>query len=220
MGQEIKTTLRWDGRIIEVTASLEGASLVFRGGATLTIPFGEMMSVEANGGFLDFKTSRGLMMLELGPKAAIWKDRIKNPNALVDKLGLDATKKVCISGKLDPGLKADIDASGAKVAKTARGKDFDVVFLAAATKKDLEKMPQLKEMIVDDGAIWIVYPKGLSATPPGDDALTERAILTSGRILGMTDSKPANIDDSLVAVRFIIPVAARRKAAKTPAAKK
>ncbi|MBX3226414.1 MAG: hypothetical protein KIT84_44670 [Labilithrix sp.] len=207
MGQEIKTTLRWDGRILEVTALLETDTLVFRGGATLTIPFAEMMSVEANGGFLDIKTSRGLMMLELGPKAEAWREKIKNPRALVEKLGLDATKKVCISGKLDAGLRSEIDASGAKVAKTARGKDFDVIFLAANAKKDLEKMPSLKEMLVDDGGIWIVYPKGQT----GDDALTERAVLTSGRILGLTDNKQAKVDETLTAVRFVIPVAQRKK---------
>lgn len=210
MGSEIKTTLRWDGRIIEVTATLEGDHLRFSGGATMQIPFGEMMSVEAGGGFLDIKTARGLMMLELGAKAEAWREKIKNPRALVDKLGLDATKKVCVSGKLDPGLASEVAASGAKVAKTARGKDFDVIFLAAHAKKDLEKMPALKEMIVDDGAIWIVYPKGTPAAA-GDDALTERAVLTSGRILGMTDNKVAKIDETLTAVRFVIPVAARKR---------
>ena len=85
MGQESKTTLRWDGRIIEVTALLEGTELIFRGGVTMTIPFAEMMSVESNGGFLDFKTSRGLMMLELGNKADAWKEKIKNPKALIEK---------------------------------------------------------------------------------------------------------------------------------------
>lgn len=207
MGQEIKTTLRWDGRIIEVTALLEGEALVFRGGATMTIPFKEMLSVEAGGGFLDVKTSRGLMMLELGAKADAWKEKIKNPKALVEKLGLDATKKACVVGKMDAGLRSEIDASGAKVAKTARGKDFDVLFFVPKNKKELEKMPSLREMIAEDGGIWIVYPKGQT----GDDALTERAVLTSGRILGLTDNKVAKVDEELTAVRFVIPVAQRKR---------
>lgn len=207
MGQEMKTTLRWDGRIIEGTALLETDSLVFRGDASLTVKFAEMMSVEANSGWLELKTQRGLLLLELGPKAEVWREKIKNPKALVEKLGLDGSKKVCVVGKLDAGLKEEVEGSGAKVAKTAKGKDFDVVFLAANAKKDLEKMPSLKEMIVDDGAIWIVYAKGQT----GDDALTERAVLTSGRILQMTDNKQVKIDDVLTAVRFVIPVAQRKK---------
>lgn len=207
MGQEIKTTLRWDGRIIEGTALLETDSLVFRGGASLTIPFAEMMSVEANSGWLELKTQRGLLLLELGSKAEVWKERIKNPKGLLEKLGVDATKKVCIVGKLDADIRADLEGSGAKVAKSARGKGFDVVFLAAATKKDLERLAALKEMIVDDGGIWIVYPKGRT----GEDELTERSVLTAGRTLQLTDNKQLKLSEEITAVRFVIPVAYRKK---------
>jgi len=211
LGQEIKTQLRLDGRIIDVTALLESDTLVFRGGATMTIPFGEMFSVEASSGWLELKTPRGLLLLELGPKAEVWKEKIKNPKGLVEKLGLDATKKVCVVGKLDPDLRAEIDASGAKVAKSARGKGFDVVFIAANAKKDLEKLPPIKETIVDDGAIWIVYPKATAAGVKVDPELTERAVLTAGRTLTMTDNKQVKIDENLTAVRFVIPAAYRKK---------
>ena len=207
MGHEIKTTLRWDGRIIEGTALLEADSLVFRGGASLTVPFAEMMAVDASSGWLELKTQRGLLLLELGPKAEIWREKIKNPRALVEKLGLEAGKKVCVVGKLDPDLRADVDGSGAKVAKSARGKDFDVIFVAASATKDLEKLPALKEMIADDGAIWIVYPKGRT----GEGALTERAVLTAGRTLSLTDNKQVKVSEDLTAVRFVIPVAQRKK---------
>lgn len=211
MGQEIKTQLRLDGRIIDVTALLESDSLVFRGDATMTIPFAEMFAVEASSGWLELKTPRGLMLLELGPKAEVWREKIKNPKALVEKLGLDATKKVCVVGKLDGDLRADIDASGAKVAKSARGKGFAVVFLAANVKKDLEKVPAIKETIVDDGAIWIVYPKATATGVKVDPELTERAVLTAGRTLMMTDNKQVKINEDLTAVRFVIPVAYRKK---------
>jgi hypothetical protein len=207
LGQEIKTTLRWDGRIIEGVALLETDSLVFRGGASLTVKFAEMMSVESNSGWLELKTQRGLLLLELGPKADVWKEKIKNPKALIEKLGIDETKKVCVVGKLDPDLRTDIDGSGAKVAKTSKGKDFDIVFLAAAAKKDLDKLPAIKEQIVDDGGIWIVYPKG----KVGEGELTERAVLTAGRTLSLTDNKVVKIDEQLTAVRFVIPVSARKK---------
>jgi len=211
VGQEIKTQLRLDGRIIDVTALLETDTLVFRGGATMTIPFAEMFSVEASSGWLELKTPRGLVLLELGPKAETWKERIKNPKALADKLGLDSAKKVCVVGKLDADLRADIDASGAKVAKSARGKGFDVVFLAANAKKDLEKLPAIKETIVDDGGIWIVYPKATAAGVKVDPELTERAVLTAGRTLTMTDNKQVKVNEDLTAVRFVIPVAYRKK---------
>ncbi|MBX3206054.1 MAG: DUF3052 family protein [Labilithrix sp.] len=211
VGQEIKTQLRLDGRIIDVTALLETDTLVFRGGATMTIPFAEMFSVEASSGWLELKTARGLVLLELGPKAEVWREKIKNPKALVEKLGLDATKKVCVVGKLDADLRADVEASGAKVAKSARGKGFDVVFVAANAKKDLEKLPAIKETIVPDGAIWIVYPKATAEGVKVDPELTERAVLTAGRTLTLTDNKQVKVSEDLTAVRFVIPVAYRKK---------
>jgi len=204
VGQELKTTLRFDGRILEGVALLEGDSIVFRGGATITLKFSEIFKAEANAGWLDLQTGRGLLLFELGPKAEVWAEKIKNPKALVDKLGVDAQKKVAIVGKLDEDLRADLEGTGAKIAKSARGKDFDVVFVAASAKKDLEKLPSVREMIKDDGGIWIVYAKGSAA-------LTEREVLTAGRTLQLTDNKVAKVDEVLTAVRFVIPVAQRKK---------
>ena len=204
MGQELKTTLRFDGRILEGVALLEGDHLIFRGGASLTIMFNEITKVEANGDWLDLQTSRGLLLFELGPKAAVWADKIKNPKALVDKLGVDSTKKVAILGKLDAGLKSEIEATGAKLSKSARGKDFDVIFLAASQKKDLERLADARGMLEDAGGIWIVYPKGKTE-------LTERDVLTAGRTLSLTDNKVAKIDDVLTSVRFVMPLSMRKK---------
>ena len=204
MGQEVKTQLRWDGRIVEGTALLETDSLIFRGGATVTLPFAEMWNVEANAGWLEIKSPRGLMLLELGAKAEVWKEKIKNPKGLVEKLGVDAEKKVVVVGKLDAGLRQELEASGAKVAKSARGKDFDLAFVAASAKKDLENIPKARELIKDTGAIWIVYPKG-------KDDLTERDVLTGGRTRELTDNKQVKVDDVLTAVRFVVPIAARKK---------
>lgn len=204
MGQEVKTQLRWDGRIIEGTALLETDSLIFRGGASVTVPFGEMWSVEANAGWLELKTARGLLLLELGPKAEAWKEKIKNPKGLIEKLGVDADKKMLVLGKLDGGLKGDLDASGAKIAKSARGKDFDIVFVVATKKADLEQITKARVLMKADGAIWIVYPKG-------KEELTERDVLTGGRTRELTDNKQVKVDDALTAVRFVIPVALRKK---------
>ena len=205
MGQELKTTLRFDGRILEGTALLESDSLVFRGpNISLTVKFSEMFAVEASSGWLDIKTARGLMLLELGPKAETWAEKIKNPKALVEKLGVDATKKVAIAGKLDADLRAEIEATGAKVAKRATGKDFDFVFVAASKKEDLAKLAEQRAMIKDEGAIWIVYPKG-------SEALRERDVIIAGRTLSLTDHKVVKVSETLTATKFVIPVSQRKK---------
>jgi hypothetical protein len=205
VGQELKTTMRMDGRILEGTALLETDSLIFRGdGASITVTFAEMHSVETSPGWLEIRCARGLLLFELGAKAEPWADRIKNPKALVDKLGVGEGKKVVVVGKLDEWIKADVAASGAKVAKSARGKDFDVAFLAVKKKADLDKIASTRELIHDTGGIWIVYPKG-SEDP------RERDVLIAGRTLGLVDNKQVKVDDALTAVRFVIPVALRKK---------
>jgi hypothetical protein len=204
MGQEVKTQLRWDGRIVEGTALLETDHLVFRGGASVNLPFGEMWSVEADAGWLEIKSARGLMLIELGPKAEVWKEKIKNPKGLVEKLGVDAEKKVLVLGKLDAGLVGDLEGAGAKVAKSARGKDFDIVFVAANKKPDLEQITKARVLMKADGAIWVVYPKG-------KEELSERDVLTGGRTRELTDNKQVKVDEALTAVRFVIPVHLRKK---------
>jgi hypothetical protein len=203
MGQEVKTQLRWDGRIVEGTALLETDHLVFRGGASVNLPFGEMWSVEADAGWLEIKSARGLMLIELGPKAEVWKEKIKNPKGLVEKLGVVADKKVLVLGKLDAGLVKEIESTGAKVAKSARGKDFDIVFVVANKKPDLEQITKARVLMKADGAIWIVYPKG-------KEELTERDVLTGGRTRELTDNKVAKVDEALTAVRFVIPTHLRK----------
>ncbi len=207
MGQEVKASVRFDGRILEGVCLLEGDAIVFRGDVSLTVKFSEIFKVEANAGWLDLQTGRGLLLFELGPKAEVWAEKIKNPKALTEKLGVDAEKKVCVIGKLDPDLREEVERTGAKVTKGARGTEFDVVFVAASTKADLESLASVRAMIKDDGGIWIVYAK---ASPQ----LTEREVLTAGRILQLTDNKQAKISDVLTAVRFVIPVAQRKKKKK------
>ena len=109
-----------------------------------------------------------------------------------------------VVGKLDEWIKADLAASGAKVAKSARGKDFDVAFLAVKKKADLDKIASTRELIHDTGGIWIVYPKGTEDP-------RERDVLIAGRTLGLVDNKQVKVDDALTAVRFVIPVALRKK---------
>lgn len=204
MGQEVKTSLRFDGRILEGTALLETDSLVFRGDVSLTVPFSEMFNVDANAGWLELRTPRGLLLIELGAKAATWAEKIKNPKGLVEKLGVTADKKIAVFGKVDADLRAELEATGAKVPKSVRGKDYDLVFVAVKTKEDLEKMATARPLVKDDGAIWIVYPKA-------SEELRERDVLLAGRTRELTDNKVVKVSDELTAVKFVVPVAHRKK---------
>ena len=139
---------------------------------------------------------------------------VDDPNRMrsLARLGVDATKRVAVLGKLDADLCGEIDLSGAKVGKVtaaAREKTFDVVFLAVAAKADLEKMPAARELIADDGVVWAVFATPKKVTSP--DELRERDVILSGRVLGLTDGKPQKLDDATTAIRFVVPPSARKK---------
>ena len=127
----------------------------------------------------DLKTSRGLILIELDPKAEAWAEKIKNPEALVEKLGVNADEEGrCAWASPTRTLKSELDASGAKVAKSRpRGKTSASSSSPRTSRPSCPKLEAAKAMIKDDGGIWIVYPKGV-------EVIKEREVLTAGRTPG------------------------------------
>ena len=143
MGQEVKTTLRFDGRILEGMALLETDSIIFRGGVSLTVKFSEIFKIEANAGWLDLQTGRGLLLFELGPKAEVWAEKIKNPKALVEKLGVDAHEEGLRRSASSTRISVPISTPPARRSRRARAaRTSTSIFVAASSKKDLEKLAE------------------------------------------------------------------------------
>ena len=88
MGDKHRATLRHGGATSEGRALLETDELVFRGDERLRIPFRTIDSVRAEGGELTVRFGGDEATLVLGPKAARWAERIRNPPMLLDKLGV------------------------------------------------------------------------------------------------------------------------------------
>ena len=53
-----------------------------------------------------------------------------------------------------------------------------------------------------DGALWIVYPKGVPE-------IREMDVLLAGREAGLKDTKVASFSATHTALRFVIPIAKR-----------
>lgn len=209
MGFKEKTSLRFDGRVLSGTAELTANDLVFEGDVSLRIPLAELHQVEAQGEWLELRSGRGLMLFEIGKRAGAWADKIKNPRATADKLGLEQTHSIAIVGKLEAAHREEIAASGARIARSGRNASHDVVFVRVKSKRDLDEgVAKADGLIKPTGAIWIVYAKG--ASDP-----TEREVLTAGRIRQLTDNKTVALSDEVVSVRFVVPPALRKKRATT-----
>lgn len=213
MAYETKATLRMDGRVLAGVASLEADRIAFRGDAQLDVAFAELTSVEAQGDWLEVRGARGLLLFEVGPRAAPWAERIKNPKVVAERLALGPGKKVAVVGKAPDALRRDLGAAGATVAKSARGDDFAVVVVAAFAAKRVaggsgeSDLAKASRLVATDGVVWALLDGALAAP-------TERDVVTAGRACGLVDSRPVRVG-GLVGVRFVLGAAAKA-ARRTP----
>jgi hypothetical protein len=100
---------------------------------------------------------------------------------------------------------------GERVAKTLRATSPALIFLAVAGLRDFSRVATLRKRLDDDGALWIVYPKGNAGVREAD-------VLATGRAAGLKDVKVARISETHTALKFVVPLAART-AARGPRAK-
>jgi Protein of unknown function (DUF3052) len=115
----------------------------------------------------------------------------------MDKLGVKPGHRVTVLGVDDPAFMAALRTS-AKDVSTKRRKESDLVFLAAETHKDLERLTDLRGDIKRDGAIWVVRRKGKQA------ALSEVQVIEAALAARMVDNKIASFSDTHGAMRLVI----------------
>jgi hypothetical protein len=70
---------------------------------------------------------------------------------------------------------------------------------------DMTRIARANAAITDDGAIWVVHPKG----PNG---IADTTIFTKAKELGLTATKVARVSDTLTAEKLVRPLASRRTA--------
>ncbi len=185
MGSEASCTLRYAGETAEVKALLETDELIVRGPVRLKIPLAGLQA-EAVEGRLELAWADERATLELGPAAERWAERIRNPKTLRDKLGVKPGMRVTLEG---------IELDDVEVVDTGA----DLVFLAADSLTDLDRIAPLAETMARDGGIWVVAPKG--GVEP-----REAQVLEAGRAAGLKDVKVARWSDTHTAHKFVIPL--------------
>jgi hypothetical protein len=201
MGQEATCKARFGKQASQGKALLETDYVLFRGDFRVKIPFRSMTSVEARGTWLEIESGEGSLALNLGPAAAKWKHKILHPPSRIDKLGVKAGMLVSIVGIKDDELSAEITGRGAEV-RTRPAKNSDIILLGAEKKTALDRLSALSGFIQPDGAIWIVYPKGIREITEGD-------VLAATRAAGLVDVKVAGFSTTHTAIKAVIPVAKR-----------
>ncbi len=209
MGAEAKCRARVGSKTTAGKALLETTELVFRstekGVLRVVVAYQALTRCVAKDGALELRTpDMQVTLLDLGPLAARWADKIANPPSLLTKLGVKPRLAISIVGAFDaPFLaelraRADLDVTIAAAPRAAA----DLIFYAAGRRADLARLPKLRASLAPAGALWIIRPKGV-------DTITERDVMAAGKDAGLVDVKVAAFSATHTAEKFVIPVSRR-----------
>ena len=181
MGDEARVTARYGDRASEGKALLETDELIFRGDFRLKIPLRQVSSVEAADGRLTVAFGDESAEFAIGPAAARWADKIRNPKTLLDKLGLKEGQQIDLVDVADEEFRSLLHERGIAFAEKARP-GSDVVLFGAESAATLGRLAQLRDSIARDGTVWVVAPKG------GREP-REAEVLESGKRAGSSTSR-------------------------------
>jgi hypothetical protein len=105
-----------------------------------------------------------------------------------------------VVGNFEPDFLDDLANSHVETATD----QADLIFLAAEGKSRLSQVRKLSRMLKHEGALWIVYPRGV-------DRITEMDVIKAGRDADLKDVKVASFSLTHTALKFVIPVIHRRR---------
>ena len=200
MGQELECRLRYQRRMLAGKAYLETDYLLFRGEERLKILLKDLTAVTASAGVLTLEFAGGPAEFELGKAAEKWRDKILHPPSRLDKLGVKPGLSARLAGEFASDFLAEL---GVRDAALPEGRSkVDLVFFAADRALDLRKVASLPAGMKPDGAIWVVYPKGVTA-------IREIEVLNAGREAGLKDVKVASFSPTHTALKFVVPIEKR-----------
>jgi hypothetical protein len=79
----------------------------------------------------------------------------------------------------------------------------DAIFFGAVDAKELVRLAALKRSMKQNGALWVIRPKGRPE-------ISERAVMDAGKAAGLVDVKVISFSPTHTGEKFVIPVAHRR----------
>ena len=203
MGAESLCVVQFDGKRSEGKALLETDHLLFRGAFRLSIPRKSITKLDATNGTLRVTFSDGTAMFELGPTAAKWADKIKNPPSLLDKLGVKPEMRVAVVGIDDADFVEQLEQRTSRISRKTPKKDTEIIFFGADDVADLARLATLRGYLTPAGAIWVVHTKGKAATFRDTD------VFAAAKKAKLVDVKVASFSATHTAEKLVIPVAQR-----------
>jgi hypothetical protein len=206
MGQERESTLRLGRRRIEGEALLETAEIIFRpvdGSKRLKFAFSDIVkSVKAVDGELRFHTEEGPAVLELGPAADKWAERILHPKSRAEKLGVKSGMQVSLVGKFDADFQKELSIATKNVSKAKISAESELIFVGIESSDGLGDITKFAKSVKGAAGLWVVYPKGKKE-------ITETDVIGAGRKTGLKDVKVVGFSPTHTALKFVLPLEKR-----------
>ncbi|MFZ3007419.1 MAG: DUF3052 domain-containing protein [Phenylobacterium sp.] len=192
MGKDAEVRATFTDGVDAGRLQYEAPKLLFRGTERRVFEGEALKGVRAEAG--DLVLADG-SRFALGDKAAAsWADAILNPRSRLDKLGVKPGMKVAVLNVTDDALADELAQRGAPPVTDLA--DLDLLFYAADSLAQLDRLPELIPALGDKGALWIVSRKGKAA------GLKDVEVMAAARGQGLVDSKVVGFSDTLTALRF------------------
>ena len=198
MGLEAACRVSFDGKVSAGKALLESAELLFRGDFRVKIPFQQISALEAKNGRLTVAFPQGVAHFELGPAAEKWRDKIRHPKSLLDKLGVKADSRVAVLDIDDGNFRAQLSERTSERLENKLAKECDFIFFGVTCKSSLRRLDNLLKHLAKTGAIWVIYPKG-------QPLLNENDVRNAGKAAGLVDIKVVGFSSTHSGLKLVIP---------------
>ena len=141
-------------------------------------------------------------MLELGPAAEKWAEKILHPKSRAEKLGVKNAMQVSLLGKFDDDFQKELSAATKNVSAGKIAANSEIIFVAVESSKELSDVAKIAKSVKGAAGLWVVYPKGKKE-------ITETDVIGAGRKTGLKDVKVVGFSPTHTALKFVLPVEKR-----------
>lgn len=192
MGKDAQVAARFADGADEGRLQYEAPKLLFRGAQRRVWDAEGLKGVRAEGAELVLADGARFALGE--KQAASWADAIANPKGRLDKIGVKPGMRVAVLGVADEAIAGELAGRGAVLANDLRG--LDILFYAADSAAELQRIGELVPALADKGALWVVSRKGKAAT------VKDVEVMAAAKSFGLVDNKVVGFSDTLTALRF------------------
>lgn len=182
---------------------LETDDLIFRGEHRLVVPRADITAAKQHDGWLEISYPGGRARFEVGTSAHRWVKDILHPKTRIDKMDVRPDSVVAAVTMRDSGFVTELRARTTKVATRLGAGPYDIIFYRADRPTALDRLSELRGRITENGAIWIVTPKGRPE-------VGHNPVVAAAKKAGLVDVKAARYSETHTALKLMVPRARRR----------